>query len=76
MSDVQTHTDHTFGILGWSLARDGVWLPGIYDSDETAREAVSLPDDVLQALSDRICSVQGEFRLITAKDLMRATEQP
>ena len=54
------------------IVSDGFWLPGLYATEEAARKAANLPDDALQALSDRICRFDGENRRITMADLGEA----
>jgi hypothetical protein len=51
------------------VSNRGTWLPGGYDTEETAREAATLGDDKLAELNDRIFSIHGENRRITAADL-------
>ena len=58
--------------LGFSISSGGAWLPGLYDTRATARYAFQFPGEVLQALSDRICRIGGENRLITKADLKAA----
>ncbi len=61
----------------WSDPNDGThqisdgggWLPGIYADEATARRAFEVDAVTLQALSDRICPVDGENRAITMEDL-------
>ena len=48
------------------------WLPGVYDSERTARFAFRFPDATLRGLALRICSAQGEDRPITMDDLREA----
>lgn len=37
---------------GWSVAENDIWVPGIYDTMETARVALAFESDVLQAIQD------------------------
>jgi len=54
---------------GYVISSRQVWLPGIYDSERTARAAFRKSDEALSALNDRICNINGENRAITAEDL-------
>lgn len=56
---------------GWAVADRGMWLEGLYDSDETARHAATLSDELLHRLR-HICWVDGEDRPITMADLDEA----
>lgn len=60
---VCTHQTHH----GWVVSVNEVWLPGVYDLEETARLAVDLDDKTLSELN-LICRVDGQNRLITQKD--------
>lgn len=55
----------------WSISSRQMWLPGIYDTETTARAAFRLDNRTLQALTDRICAIDGENRPITKEDLRR-----
>lgn len=57
-----------------TISSRGGWLPGIYDSERTARYAFRFGDDILQRLSDRICRFDTENRPITMDDLRKARE--
>lgn len=57
------------GSNGHSISCDDTWLPGLYDTVETARAALEHEDDELAALSNRVCAVVGEDRPITMTDL-------
>lgn len=64
----------TQGLDGLSLSHaGGGWEPGIYEDLEAAKRAADLCKagkyEELQALSDRVCTITGENRLITIKDL-------
>lgn len=59
---------------GWVVADHGMWLPGCYDSEETARAAVGFSDSVL-AKAEPICSIYGENRNITLDDLRRVEKE-
>jgi len=54
---------------GFVVSHHGTWLPGYYDTAETATKAASLPDRVLTELNDRICHFQREDRALTMSDL-------
>jgi hypothetical protein len=54
---------------GWVAAVNGVWIPGGYDTGQTAMYACQFPDEVLQPINDKIYSVNGEDRPITMADL-------
>lgn len=53
---------------GWVVAQ-GYWLPGLYDSEQTARYACRLSDRILTHVAETISSVHGENRMITMNDL-------
>jgi len=55
------------------ISSDGVWLPGVYADETTAREALKLPDDVLQKLQDA-ANARGDGT-ITAADLAGARSE-
>jgi hypothetical protein len=61
MSEVRTYCTHTGDYV---VSENGTWLPGVYDSEETARYAATLSDDVL-VRAQPIC----ETRPITRLDL-------
>jgi len=48
------------------------WLPGYYDTLETARKAPYLSRAVLDRLNARICHVDGQARAITMADIEAA----
>lgn len=54
------------------ISSRGMWLPGSYDSDQSARYAFRFSDQVLQELQERICHKDGENRAITMDDLRAA----
>jgi len=56
------------GSARWVVSENEGWLPGVYDSDATARRAAALPDAALRDLA-RIYSIDGEDRPVTAADL-------
>lgn len=58
---------------GVVVADGGGWIPGIYDSEATARHAATLDIAVVQAVNDEVCHVQRQSRPITMDDLLRAT---
>lgn len=64
---IHPYDDGTFAI-----SSHRAWLPGIYDSERSARYAFRFGDTALQALSDRICRFDGENRAITMDDLRQA----
>jgi hypothetical protein len=57
---------------GFSISSHGCWLPGIYDSERTARYAFRFENAVLQRLSEQICHIGN--RLISMDDLRAAKE--
>ena len=57
---------------GYVISSHGCWLPGVYETERAARFAFSFHADVLQSLTDRICNVSTENRLITSDDLKAA----
>jgi hypothetical protein len=60
----QTGTDGS-----WSVSDHEMWLPGLYDAQDTAIQAAALPDATLLRL-EPICRVDGENRPITMADLL------
>lgn len=50
------------------VSQNDLWLPGVYDSEETATRACDLPTATLLALG-RIYRVDGENRALTMDDL-------
>ena len=58
-----------------TISSRGMWLPGIYDSERSARYAFRFGDEVLQSLADRVCRVDGENRAITMDDLRAARQE-
>lgn len=54
------------------ISSRGMWLPGNYDSDQSARYAFRFRNEVLQELQERICHKDGENRAITMDDLRAA----
>ncbi len=60
---------------GLAVAENGVWVPGYYDNEDTARFATTRRHDVLTALSARICHFAHEDRAITMDDLLAANEK-
>jgi hypothetical protein len=52
----------------WTVAEEGAWLPGIYDSRETAVVASALNWSDLCRLGP-ICQADGEDRPVTMDDL-------
>lgn len=39
---------------GWVVSENHVWVPGVYDTEDTARRAVKYTDAQLQALQDQV----------------------
>lgn len=60
---------------GFVISSGGRWLPGIYDTERTARWAFRFSDRQLQDLNDRISHKDGENRPITADDLRTASPE-
>jgi hypothetical protein len=52
----------------WVVSENDVWLPGVFDSPETARRAADFPREALHELR-RIYHVDGENRPVTMADL-------
>lgn len=59
---------------GWVVADHGTWLPGCYDSEDTARAAADYSDSVLAEV-ETICSIHGEDRVITLTDLRNTSRK-
>ena len=57
---------------GYVISSHQMWLPGVYGSERAARYAFRFDNLTLTRLSDRICAVTGENRLITMEDLREA----
>lgn len=58
------------GELGFNLAQNGEWWPGVYDSEETAQYALgNISYEMLEYLSHKICAVYSQNRTITLEDL-------
>jgi hypothetical protein len=55
---------------GWVVSVNEQWVPGVYDSDETARSACVFSDVQLKALVS-IWNHKGENRPATMADLAR-----
>jgi hypothetical protein len=53
----------------FTISSRGAWLPGIYDSERSARYAFRFGDLELSRLSGRICHKAGERRAISMDDL-------
>lgn len=52
------------------VSQNCVWIPGAYDSRETAERAVQMPDEILQRLQDAANErAGGRGGIITATDL-------
>lgn len=60
---------------GYVISSRDVWLPGVYDSEATARWAFQFSDETLQRLTERICHVDKENRTITRDDLVGARRE-
>ena len=56
---------------GYVISSHHVWLPGVYDTEKAARYAFRFPNETLEALSNRICHINGENRNITKDDLRK-----
>lgn len=57
---------------GFALSDEGGWLPGLYDTEDTAKKAHQLLSGKYvewSELSDRICYHSKENRFITMSDL-------
>lgn len=61
-------TTHPLPSGDWIAQSDGLWLPGVYDSQETAQHAATLSRACLHALG-RIYRNDGEGRALTMDDL-------
>jgi hypothetical protein len=59
---------------GYVISSHGMWLPGLYDSERTARYAFRFPDATLQRLQDEINHYQRQDRSITMADLRAARQ--
>ena len=57
---------------GYVISSRGMWLPGIYDSERTARYAFRFSDQELAGVNARVCHVDSENRPITMDDLRAA----
>lgn len=53
---------------GWVVSDGGTWLPGVFDSKETAKKAALLSDDKLEELTQKINI--DEARSINMEDLL------
>lgn len=68
---IYRHTDGRF-----TVAEKGVWIPGVYDTEEAARYAVGLSDAVLQALQQAMNEREADFakRYLTLDMLKEVSE--
>lgn len=58
---------------GFVISSGGVWLPGCYEDERTAKYAFRFTDDVLQRLQDDANAREGHYKgVITYGDLARA----
>ena len=53
----------------WCISLSGFWLPGIFDTLETAKKAIYLPEKMRSELNRRICHFKKEDRAITMADI-------
>lgn len=53
---------------GWVVSDEGAWLPGVFESEETARMAASLSDKKLLCLSKTVNVIAA--RPISMEDLL------
>lgn len=56
----------------FTVSEDGVWLPGIYETEQAARYAVGLSDEVLKRLQRAVNEREPDFakRYLTLEMLM------
>jgi hypothetical protein len=60
---------------GFRVADQGVWLPGLYATENAARKAAQMPSETLQAIQDRKNEeAGGSGGVITGADLAEAEE--
>uniref|UniRef100_UPI003F8843F2 hypothetical protein n=1 Tax=Methylobacterium sp. NMS12 TaxID=3079766 RepID=UPI003F8843F2 len=60
---------------GFSVSDQGVWLPGLYATEDAARKAAQMPSETLQALQDRKNEeAGGTGGVITSADLAEAED--
>jgi hypothetical protein len=57
----------TYQVLGGWVVAQGHWLPGVFDTEATARYACRFPDDTLEFLRQDV--LIAEDRPITRADL-------
>jgi hypothetical protein len=62
---------------GYAISSGGVWLPGAYEDERTARYAFRLPDAVLQRLQDDANArmPDGKGGTVTWGDVARAARR-
>lgn len=65
MYNVTIHKTDT----GYVVAKDSVWLPGVYDSATTARKAAQFADGWIQSIWDILLTRDGLKAVITMEDL-------
>lgn len=46
----------------YQISSRGVWIPGIYENERTARYAYQFPDDQLQRLQDAVNEREPDWR--------------
>ncbi|XYD07413.1 hypothetical protein R1A27_20095 [Methylobacterium sp. NMS12] len=60
---------------GFLVSDQGVWLPGLYATEDTARKAAQMPSETLQAILDRKNEeAGGSGGVITGADLAEAED--
>ncbi|MBP1183546.1 hypothetical protein JOE48_005510 [Methylobacterium sp. PvR107] len=60
---------------GFLVSDQGVWLPGLYATEDAARKAAQMPSETLQAIQDRKNEeAGGNGGVITGADLAEAEE--
>lgn len=62
---------HKIDEISFCISSHGVWMPGCYADEKTARAAFKVSDEVLQRLQDA-ANARGGSRTITAEDLAAA----
>lgn len=60
---------HNTGEGRFVVSENGIWVPGIYDSYETAKLAATLKDRDIIAFLEHIYSADGEDRPVTLDDV-------
>lgn len=69
-ASIRVYTNDDSGIV--TIADAAGWFPGYYDTEPTARHAITLDVDVVQGVVDRVCAT----RAITMDDLRTAHDRP